>query len=286
VSVTEQLSRHVPGCLVTGLAEVRLTNGCEARSLKLLQQLRGLETLGLQFVATKRGRRIRGDSDVDDDDDDDDGQQAAWDGGIVADRAAEEAAIAARLEAAHQQSVQLAAPLCGLSSSLRQLSVRGAPTSGWRATAAFDGVSDWHMWQRLAQQQAHTLGPALAELTSLTRLRIKEPRFQRMPGSCLSLAPLAPLSKLQELVLERQHMYGATELCPLSGLRSLRVLRFKVHPVTCYRAEWRHEWRSSRWAQQGLPQCCAGLCSSVCVACQHGSQGAGCCERQVTAAAC
>jgi hypothetical protein len=50
-----QLLREVPGCVVTGLADIQLPAATAAADLQSLQQLRGLETLGLSFPARTEG---------------------------------------------------------------------------------------------------------------------------------------------------------------------------------------------------------------------------------------
>jgi hypothetical protein len=152
--------------------------------------------------------------------------------------------------------------LTTLSSTLKQLSIRGSPPGGWGLAASSTASSPQSQLQQpqqlpdaaaqqlqLAWQQGQLQQHALASLTGLTKLSLQKDWAQ----PALPLGPIAVLTLLQELALERHGLQHPSELSCLGTLTNLRVLSL-VLTVTADElldsGSWQHAGGPSHWLQR------------------------------------
>jgi hypothetical protein len=204
--------QQLPCCTMVACESVNITSTAD---LAALSQLQGLESLGINFVQGDTAERSGPQDTV---------QQA--------EAAGQPAAGSDETDAdcdSSSGSVDLMRALTCLSSSLKQLSIRGSPATGWgtagsstTAATAAATASPPPALQREQLRASVTLPQqdTLAALTGLTKLSLQKDWAQ--PG--LPVGPIAALTLLQELALERHGLQHPAELSCLSSLVHLRVL--------------------------------------------------------------
>jgi len=203
--------QQLPCCTMTGCESINLSNTAE---LVALTQLQGLVALGFNFTSSTSAQ-----------------EPLAFDASTVP-ASGEEADLGTEASTAEGSSSDSTssggmgavwASLTALSSNLRQLSIRGSPAGGWGTppTASPQGHTVMQQQQLGLQQlpqapQQHWL----SSLTGLTKLSL----LKDWSRPALPVSPIAGLTRLQELALERHGLQHAGELSCLSTLTDLRVL--------------------------------------------------------------
>lgn len=204
--------QQLPCCAMVGCESVNITSTAD---LAALSQLQGLEGLGINFVqgnTTQTGR-----------------QDALQQPG-VADAAGQPAAGSetdGNCDSSGGSADVMRALTC-LSCSLKQLSIRGAPSTGWgtagsTATSSATATASLTPAPQLRQQLLASVTPqqdTLAALTGLTKLSLQKDWAQ----PALPVGPITALTLLQELAFERRGLQHPAELDCLSSLVRLRVL--------------------------------------------------------------
>lgn len=249
--------QELPCCRMTGCESVNITSDAD---LQGVAQLQGLEALGICFVndsssniAAKMPDRLRAAGvDV--------GGQAE---GVAA------ATTAGDMGNDTSSSSNSSSANCGLgvlatlACTLKQLSIRGSPPGGWGSAASSTPPSAQlllHQPQQfaeaaaqqqlqLARQEGQLQQLALANLTGLTKLSLQKDWAQ----PALPLGPIAVLTLLQELALERHGLQHPSELSCLGTLTNLRVLSL-VLAVTADELQdtgsWHHAGGPAHWLQR------------------------------------
>lgn len=201
--------QQLPCCTLVACESVNIASTAD---LAALSQLQGLESLGINVVQGDTAERSGPQDTV---------QQAEAAGQPAA--GSEETDT----DCDSSSSVDLMRALTCLSSTLKQLSIRGSPATGWgtagsSTAATADTVSPPPGLQRQQLRASVTLPQqdTLAALTGLTKLSLQKDWAQ----PALPVGPIAALTLLQELALERHGLQHPAELSCLSSLVRLRVL--------------------------------------------------------------
>lgn len=207
--------QQLPCCTMTGCASVKISS---TDDLAALSQLQGLEALGINFV-TDRSQR----------------QQQQGPHSMQETASTDEAAMDQPMANTDADSgsdssgsADVMRALASLSSSLKQLSFRSSPAGGWGnsgTTPASIPPEQQQQQHTSLQQQEKPHQPALqqdtlAALTGLTKLSL----LKDWCKPALAVGPIAGLTLLQELALERHDLQHHGELTSLSTLTALRVL--------------------------------------------------------------
>jgi hypothetical protein len=198
--------QQVPGCVFSTCESINITSTTD---LAALSQLQGLEALGINIVRGISSKPAR--------------SQAALQGVQVPEAALNPQAHGSHAMAAtacdNSNRSQTAWPLSvlvSLSSSLKELNIRGFLTAGWHTTPQ----QQHHQHQQQQLPSAALQHHALSSLTVLTKLSLMKD-WSKVP---LPVGPIAALTLLQELTLERHGLLHAHELSCLSSLTGLRAL--------------------------------------------------------------
>lgn len=205
--------QQLPCCTMTGCESINLSNTAD---LVALSQLQGLAALGVNFTSSTPAQ-----------------EPSAADAPTLP-ASGEEADFGAEPSTAEGFTADSTssssggmgaawASLTALSSSLKQLSIRGSPAAGWGTPPTASPQGHTVMQQHQLGLQQLPQGPHqhwLSSLTGLTKLSL----LKDWSRPALPVSPIAGLTLLQELALERHGLQHAGELSCLSTLTDLRVL--------------------------------------------------------------
>jgi hypothetical protein len=240
--------QELPCCRMTGCESVNITSDAD---LQGVAQLQGLEALGICFVndsssngSAKMPDRLRA--------------MALAAGVDVGGDAEEEEAATTASDMTDDSSSSSSGNaglgvLTTLACTLKQLNIRGSPPGGWgvAASSSTRGAPQplLQQPQQLTPQQEQLQQHALASLTGLTKLSLQKDWAQ----PALPLGPIALLTLLQELALERHGLQHPSELSCLGTLTNLRVLSL-VLTVTADELQdsgsWQHVGGPAHWLQR------------------------------------